>query len=82
MFVSAGDRGAKKSVWLRRRIAVLREGQEMDEHDPKYVGTSDMAADAFTKNLPYPAWRRLMNYATNKTRMNKDTPVNGFGDNA
>ena len=81
MFVAKGDKGAKKSVWLRRRIVVLREGQDCDEMDPKYIDTKSMVADAFTKYLPYPTWRRLMNYTTNLVRAKTQAgQVNGFGD--
>ena len=65
VFVSNNDASAKKSVWIRRRVAVLHEGIEHDEIKVTHIGDLDMVADIFTKYLPYGRWKRHKWYLLN-----------------
>ena len=66
VFVTKSDQAEKKSIWLRRRAAVLQEGVEYNEIAPIHIPGTDMVADAFTKYLVHKTWRRLMHYACNR----------------
>ena len=65
VFVAKSDQSEKKSIWLRRRAAVLQEGHDHNEIVPIHISGTDMVADAFTKYLVLRVWRRLMHYACN-----------------
>ena len=65
MLVATDDAAAKKSVWLKRRIAVLHDGVELNEIDPQHVSEKDMVADIFTKYLKVAVWQRHCNYLLN-----------------
>ena len=66
MFVAVKDTGVKKSVWLTRRVDVLREGVDMGEINPIHISERDMLADPFTKYLPHAVWHRHMGYLVNR----------------
>ena len=65
VFVANSDQAEKKSIWLRRRAAVLQEGHDHNEIVPIHISGTDMVADAFTKYLVLRVWLRLMHYACN-----------------
>ena len=44
---------------------MLTEGSDANEFVTIFIPNADMVADAFTKYLSYPVWRRLMNYVLN-----------------
>ena len=62
MFVAKGEKSAKRSVWLIRRVKVLLEAVEHNEIRPIHVSEKDMMADIFTKYLKHNVWfRHVMN---------------------
>ena len=65
VLVSSDDAAAKKSVWLKRRIAVLQEGVTLGEIDPVHIPESDMVADIFTKYVKVSVWLRHLAYLLN-----------------
>ena len=69
LFVAKDESSAKRSLWIRRRIAVLQEGVEYMEINPLYIPGEKMVADAFTKYLTRKQWEFLMSYI-----LNLDTP--------
>jgi hypothetical protein len=65
VFVANDDKGVKKSVWLIRRTAVLRDGVVGGHINPLYLSERDNCADPFTKYLPVAVWLRHMLYLLN-----------------
>ena len=53
VLVSSDDAAAKKSVWLKRRIAVLQDAVQLGEIDPQHIPESDMVADIFTRKFKF-----------------------------
>ena len=60
--VASDDAAAKKSVWLKRRIAVLQEGVTLGEINPVHIPESNMVADIFTKYVKVTVWLRHLAY--------------------
>ena len=50
-FVANDDKGVKKSVWLIRRAAVLRDGVMHGQIEPIHLSEKDNVADPFTKSI-------------------------------
>ena len=65
VFISKSDTAVKKSAWLIRRAAVLSDAVEHNELEPVKISEVDMAADPFTKYLPYGVWVRHLHYYMN-----------------
>ena len=65
VLVATDDAAARKSVWLKRRIAVLQEGVDLGEIQPIFIPERNMVADPLTKYLTYPVWIRHMAYLLN-----------------
>ena len=65
VFVANDDKGVKKSVWLIRRTAVLRDGVVGGKIMPIHISERDNIADPFTKYLTYAVWVRHMLYLLN-----------------
>ena len=63
--VSSSDAAVKRSAWILRRVAVLQEAVQHGDIRPIFISGTNMVADAFTKYLTLPVWRRLMNYLLN-----------------
>ena len=58
IFAATHDASSKRSMWLRRRTAILREGVDMREFEPHKIPQEDNAADVHTKYLVFKAWKR------------------------
>ena len=54
-----------RSVWLKRRIAVLQDAVTEGEIRPLHLSERDMVADIFTKYLKLDVWQRHVNYLMN-----------------
>ena len=67
IFVANDDAAPKRALWLRRRVAVLREGVEHGEFSPVKVDEADNIADVHTKYLAYPQWVRHIRWISNLT---------------
>ena len=65
VFVANDDKGVKKSVWLIRRTAVLRDGVIGGHIKPLHLLERDNCADPLTKYLPVAVWLRHMLYLLN-----------------
>jgi len=65
VFVASDDKAIKKSVWLIRRAAVLRDGVTYNDIAPLHIREYNNIADPFTKYLVYAVWRRHMHYLLN-----------------
>ena len=65
LFVLTSDTAVKRSAWLIRRVTVLEEGVSEGHIEPVHIREYDMAADPFTKYLPYLVWARHMHYVLN-----------------
>ena len=63
--VAKSDTAIKKSVWLIRRAAVLEDCVVHKLIEVMHIPERDMAADPFTKYLPYGVWVRHMHYVLN-----------------
>ena len=63
--VAKSDTAIKKSVWLIRRAAVLEDCVVHGIIEVHHLPERDMAADPFTKYLPYNVWARHMHYVLN-----------------
>ena len=63
--VAKSDTAIKKSVWLIRRAAVLEDCVVHGIIEVHHIPERDMAADPFTKYLPYNVWSRHMHYVLN-----------------
>ena len=63
--VAKSDTAIKKSVWLIRRAAVLEDCVVHGIIEVHHVLERDMAADPFTKYLPFNVWSRHMHYVLN-----------------
>lgn len=63
--VALDDTAVKKSVWLLRRAAVIEDAVVHELIEPLYLSEKDMAADPFTKYLPYAVWVRHMHFVMN-----------------
>ena len=55
----------KKSIWIRRRAAILQEAQRMKEIIAVKIDGKDNPSDAETKALAFKMWRRLVWYSNN-----------------
>ena len=53
LFVVTSDTAIKRSAWLIRRVTVLEEGVTEGYIEPVHIREYDMAADPFTKYLPF-----------------------------
>ena len=58
IFVANDDKAVKRSVWVLRRAAVLREGVDSGEIEFVKISEHDNVADGLTKALKYETWRR------------------------
>ena len=58
IFAANDDTSSKRSMWLRRRVAILREGVDMGEMQTYKIPEADNAADMHTKYLTFSAWKR------------------------
>ena len=65
IFCANDDAAVKRALWLRRRIAVLREGVEHFEFDPVKIDEADNCADMNTKYLEFKRWRRHGDWVSN-----------------
>jgi hypothetical protein len=63
--VAKTDTAIKKSVWLIHRAAVLEDCVVHGIIEVHHIPERDMAADPFTKYLPYNVWYRHMHYVLN-----------------
>ena len=63
--LATDDAAAKKSVWLLRRVAVIREGSAMGEIEVVHINDPIMVAGAMSKYLTHQVWSRHAAYITN-----------------
>ena len=64
IFFATNDAAAKRAIWLRRRIAVLRQGVQDEELEPLKVPEEDNGADMHTKYLPFGRWQRHVRWVS------------------
>ena len=60
--ISHSEMAPKKSLWQRRRSAVVVEGAESKTISPLLITDEEMVADAMSKYVPYAKWKRMMAY--------------------
>ena len=58
IFVANDETAIKRSIWIRRRSAILREGVDDGEIEPVKIDQSLNAADVLTKYLVFAIWKR------------------------
>ena len=58
ILVATSETASKRSLWLKRREAVLQEGVDRNEIEPMKIDEAENAADMHTKYLTYPVWRK------------------------
>ncbi len=71
IFVANNDKAVKRSVWLLRRAAVLREGVDSGEIEFVKISEHDNVADGLTKPLKYETWRRHLGYTQPHSAINR-----------
>ena len=65
IFVAKDAMAAKRSVWNRRRQAVIVEGANMGESAPSKIDEWNNVSDGYTKRIPYDVYIRHMHYTHN-----------------
>ena len=62
VFVAEENGRVRRSAWVLRRAAVLREGAELGDCKVIKIGEANNIADGFTKPIKHEVWKRHMNF--------------------
>ena len=65
IFVANDTAASKRSVWNRRRSAVVTEGKLMGESDPLKIEEFNNVADDYTKFVTFDVYTRHLHYTHN-----------------
>ena len=62
VFVAEENGRVRRSAWVLRRAAVLREGAELGDCKVIKIGEANNIADGFTKPIKHDVWKRHMKF--------------------